>query len=426
MTGNNKDMLETKDQWRVELEKQADKQFQAENLQVLDEKGVRATIANIARSPSKYQGTRFVYEISNGIFRVDLSNIIFEEDFSETVSKEQQTSIYDFSNSIMKGDFTFNLNCNNVEILAIGAKFKQKCLFKPTSDSRRFGVMNFIKAEFGNKTLSENKDFEASFIHSIFNNDCCFPEAKFYCDAIFSEAVFDHSTWFDEAEFYGLALFSGNEIRSNGKISFKGTKFFSDQHTPAFDNRIFSAPITFEKAVFTLPPEFNNTKLHHSADFREAKFINTEFTSASYYRILKLLMEEARNYPMEGRFHALEEACLKKNEYAGILEKIASNLYSKIAEYGQNFLRPLLFLFIIQICAFIGYMYFLPNVKFKESLSVTLDQLFKPVTSLNKYACAMPDTNLLIMKIISLFHFILSISLITLFLLALRRRFRLR
>lgn len=147
-------------------------------------------------------------------------------------------------------------------------------------------------------------------------------------------------------------------------------------------------------------------------------------------------MENLRSRDEEANFHALELESLYNRDDTPKSVKYASYIYEKLSDYGRDFILPLGWLATLFGVFLLIYMTLIrataiqpvvPEGILKFSLGFTLDQLVLPfrggLEKLPKAVEHIWDYRLLY-RFIGAVQSIGSISLIALFLLALRRRFK--
>jgi hypothetical protein len=178
-------------------------------------------------------------------------------------------------------------------------------------------------------------------------------------------------------------------------------------------------------------------------------FQNTRFNdvsgnaAASRYRVLKYLMESARNLHEEGRFYALEQRSIRHDPNTAWSVKLFSLLYDLASVYGQSFVRPLGILLLLIVGwtmlfvllsapSSIGAEAFSSHVadRWAEALELSIYQLTRPFHIWsweawihNELAIALSGTKL-IAKVLGAVESLIGFGLIALSLLALRRRFK--
>jgi hypothetical protein len=146
----------------------------------------------------------------------------------------------------------------------------------------------------------------------------------------------------------------------------------------------------------------------------------------------------------EAKFYVLEQKSLLRDKDTRWWSKIPSVLYLLASDYGQSLLRPFVWILITFAAFFAIYAAFLliyleptsrfvlPAIDIWDLLRFSLRQVFRPfeVFSLRVAAPAEAIHEVLRvaplpLAILAAFHSLLTLSFLTLFLLALRRRFKL-
>ena len=275
---------------------------------------------------------------------------------------------------------------------------------------------------------------DAGFRNVQFFRDSEFQEVTFEHDAVFSGAAFSGYAAFHEAVFGGDASFDGDEGRADafsGFVMFPGAKFAK---RAVFSNRRFLQGADFGRATFKLAPEFHNATLHQDTRFFGTKFLDRKGTddvdAASAYRTLKLAMESVRARDEEAMFYAYEQESLRAKEGTPWSVRLFSLLYEQTADYGRSFMRPLawlvlgFFLFLLSYALVGGHDLWGDG---GNVLRFALQQVFQPFGAFRP-GTDMPGPGQTVpvwLAVMAALHSVLTLTFLTLFLLALRRRFRL-
>ncbi|MFW5330540.1 pentapeptide repeat-containing protein [Hydrogenophaga sp. ZJX-1] len=321
-----------------------------------------------------------------------------------------------------------------------------------------FQTLHFAKPVYARNVFFGNQaDFamthfssDADFSGSVFKGDANFFQSRFEKNAIFYGARFQQNLVFASAEFSETADFSLHNLyhsflpshpadESIRTALFHHAKFLGHSR---FNDRVFLSGPNFQQAQFSVAPEFHNCSFHQSANFDGAKFLDTSSDFADHaYRTLKLAMERLGARDEQAMFFALEQQARVMKPTTSRSVKIFSHLYGILSDYGQSFVRP--FIFLALVTAIFGFAYtlnflFVGNGQppsFGFVINFTLEQLIRPFSiwapdSLKKLGIASgmpadPTASELVLKSLSTLHALLSLGLIALALLALRRRFKL-
>lgn len=251
---------------------------------------------------------------------------------------------------------------------------------------------------------------------------------------------------FSGAQFSGTANFSGapgGNDQSAGRLSYRfhrvnfaGAKFLSEVR---FTNRHFLDTTDFSGAVFASAPEFHNCVLHQDTDFTGADFRDRSGEAAPAYRTLKLAMGRARAVDEEAMFYALEMECRRKREDTPLSVKVLSRLYEWAADYGRSFMRP--FYRLLGFCGvfFLIYLAAFTSNPVPWDIPITWDitagvgrftvaQVVRPFSAFTLTEGVTVGSESVEVSFglacVAAIQSILSLGLIALFILALRRRFR--
>lgn len=278
------------------------------------------------------------------------------------------------------------------------------------------------KADFFNAVFNDS----ANFKRAIFNGEINFIGAEFKSGAEFTMAAFNGWTEFTKATFEGLADFRGRAIDGPGPrnifhcVSFEGTTF---KEGTMFSNRRFLDWTSFEGATFHVAPEFHNAELHQDTNFAGTDFQDTASGHAARaYRTLKLAMGNVRARDEEAMFYAKEQKSLRHRDDTPKSVQFLSALYEITADYGRNVWLPLAWLGGITVIFWIIYLTSGLFPAPETALDFTVTQIVRPfsVWAAN-YKGAIPTS----WKLFASLQSVLSLGLVTLFILAVRRRFRL-
>lgn len=288
------------------------------------------------------------------------------------------------------------------------------------SDARFRRCRFWDRVEFDDSHFSRR----ANFFSTVFGNDVSFRNTTFG-----STVSFGHSTYYRDADF---------SCSGAGKSDDSGSKRFEVREFNAsifggraiFNNRSFTEPTNFRKTIFNQAPEFHGAALHQGMIFPSGgAFRDTRSVEAAKaYRTLKLGMESVRARDEEGVFFALEQRSLRRSGGLPQHLTILSLLYDFISAYGQSILRPLIWL--AATTAIFAWYYSGTLSPSRSSafsgagIEFALQQVFRPFG----IWWTIPESSYkvgLSQKLFATVQSLMSLSLITLFLLALRRRFKL-
>jgi len=309
-------------------------------------------------------------------------------------------------------------------------------------------------------------DFQLSDIEideTISFNGCQFHGDLEAMDATFLHvAEFCNVTFFGEATFYNThfstnvmmsgSLFKGrfdlscsrsttkdfDQMRIVDNLDMDGCKFLSDV---TMQNREFSSLTSFTDCVFDKAPRFDGCQIHQNTYFPPIRSFKDVKTKDAYkaYRVLKLSMENVRNRVDEAAFFALEQRALRNRLTFHRNYLSFSFLYDLTSEYGYNALRPLLLLVLFNLMFFYLYLNIGQDVLQESSLEnvatiekafdFTVLQVTKPfsvwdVKFQDKLEVIYKIKINTAVKLATMVHSVTSYILVTLFLLAIRWRFK--
>jgi hypothetical protein len=255
---------------------------------------------------------------------------------------------------------------------------------------------------------------------------------------------------FEKAQFSWYADFSGapsaGDSGNGGKNRDIGGQFHRVIFTGArfgggacFTNRRFLEKTNFTKTVFGRAPEFHNCVLHQDTDFTGADFRDRSGEAAPAYRTLKLAMGRVRAVDEEAMFYALEMECRRKREETPLSVKVFSRLYEWAADYGRSFMRPLYRLLGFYGVFFLIYLAAFTSNPVPWDIPITWDiaagvgrftvaQVVRPFSAFTLTEGVTVGSESVEVSFglacLAAIQSILSLGLIALFILALRRRFR--
>lgn len=308
--------------------------------------------------------------------------------------------------------------------------------------------VNFTRATFGDYAGFTGLTFGnlTSFDSATFGELASFEGAVFGDWASFHGATFGNSASFAKVNFQGSIDFSTDEEKTSS-LKFRHVDFSNAIFAGAcqFDDRIFGTDVNFNGAVFHDLVTFHGCVFHPGMSFHLTKFLKTkedklgtkkendDATEAleRSYRTLKLGMENLRARNEEAEFFALEMECRRQRGSVPWLERFAATAYKRLSDYGRAVDLPLIWLLILTYAA--HYLY-LPialmscNPGAGARFGFTLEQMFRPfyvwAKSLPGTSNCLLESNPLIIPILASLQSLTTIALLTLFLLALRRRFK--
>ncbi|HIJ93611.1 MAG TPA: pentapeptide repeat-containing protein [Rhodospirillaceae bacterium] len=351
-----------------------------------------------------------------------------------------------------------------------GVAFPVNVSFAGFTKDKPFPRVCFIKAAFSGNAYFREAAFSgnAYFCEAAFSRGANFGEAAFSRAANFDEAAFSGNAYFSKAAFsraanFGEATFSGNanfrEAAFSSDAYFSGAADFSggaDEEAPSrkfriadfadvvfkgradFFNRRFLDTARFTKTIFHVAPEFHNAELRQDTDFTGATFEDTSKEHAARaYRTLKLAMGNIGARNEEAMFYALEQKSLRDSMDKS-LRNLMSNkgfvwlltlLYERTADYGRSVVLPLGWL--VGVTVVFWFCYALAAAAPGAAFDFAMAQLFRPFSVwIPLKAAGAPEaavfaTPPLLLKFLATLQSVISLGLLTLFILAVRRRFRL-
>jgi hypothetical protein len=258
-------------------------------------------------------------------------------------------------------------------------------------------------------------DWSGSTFHG---NTIIVPNGHFSC----KDAIFEH-----HVEFH-----FGGAIDKN--VDFAGSIFKSSSR---FDSLARQKLIRFDKCRFSAAPAFTSSSpLTQQTSFTNAHFV-ARAEDEGAYRAIRILFSDNRARESEGQFYALEKRChrLQLPWLRSGITRIISWLYDVTAEYGQSYGRALLWFCAVQLVFCVGYAVALGRFEFGGELdgpvvAFAFAQVVKPFELFSGRAGGATLLRLMPAGPSGWWMFwtavqsVASLGLATLFLLALRWRFR--
>ncbi len=367
----------------------------------------------------------------SGTINIDFSNAILYESviFIDCTLKD---SSFNNTNFHSKTIFT---NCTMDLTIFYETQFREAVLFYWTT------FCSLIATE--KKTVFESVTFckDATFTNTVFPPDGIFKDVTFKKEVDFSyqgspypARVFAFLTNLQNTtETYFSSHFKKEPINEVWGISFINCKF----NTSTFENRIFTAKTDFSSSIFYKAPFFYGCKFHQHTIFPEQRnFKDTSSLEAAHaYRTIYLEMINLKSRDYVNMFYALMQKSERNSGAQPHCIRIASWLYEKTTTYGQSISKPICLLTILTIL--FGVVYALLASPYYDSSSsidwdiilhgmdTSIQQIVKPFSY---YAETLSKKNLMqhtiIFKIAAMTQSISSLSLIALFLLSLRWKFK--
>jgi uncharacterized protein YjbI with pentapeptide repeats len=403
--------------------------------------------------------------------RADLSGVVFPGSISFDRYRGEANSLPDilfdwasfggawFYGASFGGVATFEGASFGAWAMFEGASFDATAMFKgarfggdATFEGASFGdVATFQGASFGATAMFERASFGATamFERASFSGDARFQEASFAADARFQSASFGGVALFQGANFARRAVFSSTGEETDRAaatffiVNFVGAQFSGEV---LFHNRKFLHATDFRRAYFERAPKFHGCTLHQDTFFpKQANFRDRGGAEAALaYRTLKRAMASVHARGEEAKFYVLEQKSLLRDKDTPCSTRFFSVLYWLAADYGQSVLLPLFWVFITFAAFLAIYMaclwlyldpissFVYPAIDFWDLLWFSLRQVFRPFEVFSLRIAAPADAVHEVLRVAPLrlallaaLQSVLTLSFLALFLLALRRRFKL-
>jgi uncharacterized protein YjbI with pentapeptide repeats len=289
---------------------------------------------------------------------VDFSHTHFERPVS--FADFRFISPADFRSATFGGDANFGgalFNSNKVDFSS--ATF---------SGDTKFGRAQFVMGvDFESATFSGGVDFEyvhfgdpnfraatfsgiANFRHALFTgiSSTIFHSAVFSGDADFSSAVFQRGADFGSATFSKTASFNAAEFN----IARFNAATFSNSIT--FINAEFKGSASFVDARFeALGPDFRGARMHEATEWhgvtwpKPPKSWENAQEQVYIYERLKQEMERLKKHEDEQKIFRMELRARRRLLRASPTEWLLNLIYQWSSDYGNSFIRPLLWLVVV-------------------------------------------------------------------------------
>ena len=334
------------------------------------------------------------------------------------------------------------------------AKFRGNAKFENSTFNQDafFYEIEFRGVDFSRSTFIQNAKFDesrfqggAAFFIAKFQGVSSFKKVIFNEYANFEFAVFGNGTSFRGTTFKKSTTFNspGNiRIKENLNVNmfpladFEGAFFGADV---SFVNRSFPQPARFLACIFSKAPEFHGCQIHQGSLFPPRENFHDVLSdgAAHAYRTLKLAMEQNRSRYEEAMFYALEQESFRMQKAGPWHDRCVSLFYKWTTDYGQSYFLPAIWLVVLLVFSFFVYTWLIsiPTGAWfshtQECAEFTIEQLVRPFSVfLPRGGMSIKEhfgENVYIMnrfKVMAFIESLFSIILITLFVVAIRRRFR--
>lgn len=301
------------------------------------------------------------------------------------------------------------------------------------SNSTIRGIANFHQSEFHGMVDFRRSVFygAAHFAGAFFRRDVSFKGCSFHSDLDISWATIYGNF---EASSQGAAPESSGDIsaKSFQGLNLTGVVF---RRAAKFKNRKFERFLHCVDARFGVAPDFHGCEFHQDTTFLRTIFDDTSSTfSADCYRTLKVAMENMKSRHEEGRFFALEQKSLRNLKVESLAIRFVSMLYEYVSDFGMSVSRPAKWFFGLYVGFSMLYgEYFADDMwiiwKAKdissEILRFSATQVLKPFDAMVASSSSSSLKTNVVIGALAAVQTALQITCFTLFLFAIRRRFKL-
>jgi hypothetical protein len=295
-------------------------------------------------------------------------------------------------------------------------------------------VINNIEKHCPEGTNFPSVNDEIDFLDTFWEDKADFEGFIFREQAMFQGAVFNKDVEFSNSEFQKRALFAQSIF--NGKLSFVNAKilmlisFYQSEfgYVPFINGMSLDGIINFEEVKWPKLPVISS-KL--DKDKKAFKYMEISNIKAAYC-YLKGEMNKRNTHDMERLFFRKELEAKSKLEKTSNREKLLISLYKYSSLYGGSIILPLFWLLIFSI----GFMFLYVPYSVGDSIitasQISIANMF-PFISPNKFIDTgqisircLSDLENICFNIIRGFHIVFSLILISLSLVGLRNKLRLK
>lgn len=320
-----------------------------------------------------------------------------------------------------------------------------------------FSKLEFPEVDFDHSQFPAGSDFQyadfgksASFHFVKFGGRTFFQSVDFCSHVEFNSAEFNDDTFFSQVTFAGMASFESCQFARH--VMFDGVVF---KHSSIFESAHFRRDADFSNSEFRVPMSLSGVTIDGDISFSHAQFgkpvwgfgghVYSE-EQAQAFRKIKKIMGEIQHVMEQGRFFALEQrAMLFTKPFASlrrpfktvrsIFDKAISAGYWLISDYGFSSGRPIIaFAIVFMAWCLLVYPWLSGwDYAFQDSARLTFQQILNPFQILITTPDAVDNfvwyrellgTRSFQLKLASSFQSSLHITIFALFLLAMRRRFK--
>jgi uncharacterized protein YjbI with pentapeptide repeats len=412
-----------------------------------------------------------VRRIATSESNIDLAGIVAAGDLRiEEIVCRSYLNIADAyfpRNAIFKNARFFWVNFKSAEF-QMGANFT--CIFDHDAEFSNAlfrETVSFDGCRFSDRTSFDHCSFlgKAMFNGAVFNREANFADSYFAGSAEFRSAMFRWPVTFERAEFRGIADFSCDDpsVPAIAFADFSECRFFDEA---SFERRAFATQLDFKRSLFRRAPKFYGSSVPFTVTFpsincfldwqrahrrRVGHFMFRPTSLCLYYselsnryRTLRYLMKQQDAYQEEAMFWELEmrakERSLSIYHPESALLLIISVLYRWAARYGNSISRPAILWALLSFGFAVAY-YFLDNqthtkwdiVRALNSYEFSLQQTIRPFSvwsnegkdSIRQLLGSVSNVvPVFLIRLAATAQTVMSLTLLALFVFAIRRRFR--
>ncbi len=340
------------------------------------------------------------------------------------------------------------------ESLANGTEANLRGVVFPTHvdfTKQTFPKVDFDYARFPGGANFQSVTFSAmaSFKSTNFHGQAMFQYSQFMSHAAFKSAHFHDDAFFHEARVQGVIDF---EKVIFGRYAFFEAATFKD--AALFESVVFERDATFDRCGFDVPMSLSGAKFEGDVSFSYSRFGRPLWifggfvrgdSQANSFRMIKKMMSDIHHVTEQGRFFALEQrAMLFTNTFESrnplqlvraLFDKLISAGYWLISDYGFSPTRSVI-AFVIVFAIWAGLVYpahEATSAGTYDTVRFTFLQILRPFqvlisSDITRDAFPWMQTALanhpISLRTFAALQSALHLTIFALFLLAVRRRFK--
>ncbi len=287
-------------------------------------------------------------DITGTTLEMMMCNALVSGDVTIRGQSESNSSSIEMSGSKIMGSLSIKLLIKQLHM--VGTHVESAFSVQKTTNGEK-GELLLDKASFGGRVKCEPSVWKV-----ISAKGCLFEKVVEFMDVHSTDAISFRGT-----RFHGPLRFdqitTGTEHDTwVGRYDFSDVVFEQDA---VFSGRAFLGSTDFGGSTWRGVPDFHQANLHPDTSFVAARFdrpslrergrsenkASRDYLMGRYeraFRSLKLKAEALRASGVESMFHRLEMVAKRENSTTSNWENALSFAYDALSEYGESFVRPLM------------------------------------------------------------------------------------